>query len=468
MSGTSSASSELTRRPLATMNAVKTCFRRTQAIKAMVTSIVAAFPSTAFADNPIIQTNYTADPAPMIYGGTIYLFTGHDENASGQPCSSVAGYTMCKWLVYSSTDMVNWVDHGSPMSVSTFGWASTAAWAAQPVPRNGNFYYYAPMIARSSGAMAIGVGVSTSPIGPYHDALGQPLVTAGCPGATGDIDPTVFIDDDGQAYLYFGRSSPGYVKLGSDMISFTGGVQCTSLTTQGFGPAPSAGGFNSQYEEGPWFMKHSGMYFLAYAANGIPEDISYSKSTGPAGPWTFGGTIMKAAGASFTNQTGIVDFNGHSYFFYHNGALPGGDGFHRSVCLEELTYNADGSFPIIPPTSSGPKAIANLNPFVRTEAETIAWGSGVQTEVSNDAGGGMDVTSINNGDYIKVKNVSFGSGVTTFDARVASGASGGTIELHLDSLTGTSIGTCAVANTGGAQTWTTKSCVVNAATGVHD
>jgi len=450
------------------MNAVKTCFRRTQAIKAMVTSIVAAFPSTAFADNPIIQTNYTADPAPMIYGGTIYLFTGHDENASGQPCSSVAGYTMCKWLVYSSTDMVNWVDHGSPMSVSTFGWASTAAWAAQPVPRNGNFYYYAPMIARSSGAMAIGVGVSTSPIGPYHDALGQPLVTAGCPGATGDIDPTVFIDDDGQAYLYFGRSSPGYVKLGSDMISFTGGVQCTSLTTQGFGPAPSAGGFNSQYEEGPWFMKHSGMYFLAYAANGIPEDISYSKSTGPAGPWTFGGTIMKAAGASFTNQTGIVDFNGHSYFFYHNGALPGGDGFHRSVCLEEFTYNADGSFPIIPPTSSGPKAIANLNPFVRTEAETIAWGSGVQTEVSNDAGGGMDVTSINNGDYIKVKNVSFGSGVTTFDARVASGASGGTIELHLDSLTGTSIGTCAVANTGGAQTWTTKSCGVNAATGVHD
>jgi MYXO-CTERM domain-containing protein len=431
-------------------------------------------PPAAFADNPIVQTNYTSDPAPMVSGGTMYLVATHDENVAGQPCAAVAGYTLCRWFAYSSTDMVNWTDHGTIASFSTFSWAADAAWAPQAIARNGKFYLYAPL-NNKAGATVIGVGVSTSPIGPYQDAIGQPLVTAGCSGGTGDIDPTVFIDDDGQAYLYFGRSVPGYVKLNSDMISYSGGVQCPTDSTQTFGPAPAAGGFPTQYEEGPWIMKHGGVYYLAYAANGIPEDISYSRATAPVGPFTYGGTIMKAAGASFTNHTGIVDFNGHSYFFYHDGALQkggsvpaNGDGFHRSVCLEEFTYNADGSFPTIAPTTGGPKPIANLNPYLQTEAETIAWESGIQTEATSDTGGGMDVTNIQNGDYIKVKSVDFGTGAVSFEARVASATNGGTIGLHLDSVAGALIGTCTVRGTGGAQTWTTTSCAVSGASGVHD
>ncbi len=430
--------------------------------------------SRSFADNPIVQTNYTSDPAPMVSNGQVYLITTHDENVAGQPCSAVAGYTLCKWFAYSSADMVNWTDHGTIATWSTFSWASTAAWAPQAIPRNGKFYLYVPL-SNKSGATVIGVGVSNSPIGPYTDAIGQPLVTGGCPNETGDIDPTVFIDDDGQAYLYFGRSVPGYVKLNTDMISYAGGVQCPSDSSQAFGPAPSAGGFPSQYEEGPWIMKHGTTYYLAYAANNIPEDISYSRATSATGPFTYGGTIMKAMGASFTNHTGIIDFNGHSYFFYHDGALQkggsvpsNGDGYHRSVCLEEFKYNSDGSIPTIAPTSAGPQAIANLNPFLQTEAETIAWESGVQTEATSDTGGGMDVTAIDSGDYIKVRSVDFGAGATSFDARVASNGSGGSIELHLDSLTGTVIGTCAVSGTGGAQTWSTKSCSVTSTTGVHD
>lgn len=431
-------------------------------------------PAVSRADNPIVQTNYTSDPAPFVSNGVVYLITTHDENTAGQPCSTVAGYTLCKWFAYSSADMVNWTDRGTVATWMSFSWAATAAWAPQAIPRNGKFYLYVP-VNNSSGATEIGVGVSSSPTGPYMDAIGKPLVTAGCSGGTGDIDPTVFIDDDGQAYLYFGRSVPGYVKLNADMISYAGGVQCPTVNTQSFGPAPSAGGFPSQYEEGPWIMKHGTTYYLAYAANGIPEDISYSRATSPTGPFTYGGTIMKAMGASFTNHTGIIDFNGHSYFFYHDGALQkggsvpsNGDGYHRSVCLEEFKYNADGSFPTIPPTSTGPQAIANLNPFVQTEAETIAWESGVQTEATSDTGGGMDVTAINNGDYIKVRSVDFGAGATSFDARVASNTSGGNIELHLDSVSGTQIGTCAISGTGGAQTWTTKSCSVTSTTGVHD
>ena len=207
------------------------------------------------------------------------------------------------------------------------------------------------------------------------------------------------------------------------------------------------------YEEGPWFYKRGSLYYIVYPADGTPEKISYTTSSGPLGPWTYRGDIMakeSGTGSSFTNHPGVVDFGGNSYFFYHNGALPGGGGFKRSVCIEKFTYNADGTIPTIKMTTAGPSAIANLNPFVQTEAETIAFSSGLKTEVCSE--GGMDVTSINNGDYIKVKSVDFGTGAVSFDARVPSASSGGSIELRLDSATGTLVGTCAVQGTGGVQT----------------
>ena len=446
-------------------------FQRKFLMAAPLFCLLATYSTASRADNPIVQTNYTSDPAPFVDNGRVYLVTTHDENVAGSPCSAVAGYTLCKWYTYSSADMVNWTDHGTVAQWSTFSWASTAAWAPQAIPRNGKYYIYVPLTAKSGGTQ-IGVGVATSPTGPYTDAKGSSLVTAGCSGGTGDIDPTVFIDDDGQAYLYFGRSVPGYVKLNADMISYTGSIQCPAVNAQSFGPAVGTD-FPSQYEEGPWIMKHGSTYILAYAANGIPEDIAYSKATAPGGPFTYVGTIMKATGASFTNHTGIIDFNGHSYFFYHNGALKSGgsvpsngDGYHRSVCLEEFTYNADGSIPTIASTTAGPKAIATLNPYLKTEAETIAWESGVTTEVCSE--GGMDVTSISSGDYIKVKNVDFGTGATSFTARVAASAAGGTIQIRLGSQTGTLVGTCNVSATGGTQTWANTTCTISGASGVND
>src|SRR5512147_1985550 len=95
------------------------------------------------------------------------------------------------------------------------------------------------------------------------------------------------------------------------------------------------------------------------------------------------------SGASFTNHPGVIDYKGKSYFFYHNAALPGGGGFKRSVCVEELTYDADGMIAQIKMTTEGPVAIATLNPFQQVEAETIAFSSGVKTEPCSDSGGGM-------------------------------------------------------------------------------
>ncbi len=415
--------------------------------------ILAFVPAAAHADNPIIQTIYTADPAPLVYNGRVYLYTGHDEDGSTY-------FTMKDWRVWSSADMVNWTDHGSPLSLSTFSWASANAWAGQTVYRNGRFYWYVPVTNRATGAMAIGVAVSTSPTGPFTDALGHPLV------GNGQIDPTVFVDDDGQAYLYWGNPDLWYVKLNSDMTSYTGSPTKIQLTTAGFGTRTGDASRPTLFEEGPWVYKRNGLYYLVYAAKCCSEFIAYSTAPGPLGPWTYRGTIMPTQGSSYTNHPGIVDYNGGSYFFYHNGALPGGGGFTRSVAVERFTYNADGTIPTITMTTSGAPQVGTLNPYVRQEAETIAWESGVETEPSSE--GGMNVGWIDNGDWIKVKGVGFGSGATMFTARVASATSGGRIELHLDSLAGTLVGTCTVPATGGWQTWTTVSCPTTGASATHD
>src|SRR6185503_15794526 len=146
--------------------------RRLLAMAVSVLCMIAVSPVAARADNPIVQTIYTADPAPIVHNGRVYLYTGHDEDGSTY-------FTMREWRVYSSADMVNWTDHGSPMSLATFSWASANAWAGQVIARNGRFYWYVPVTVRATGAFAIGVGVSSSPTGPFTDALGHPLVGNG-------------------------------------------------------------------------------------------------------------------------------------------------------------------------------------------------------------------------------------------------------------------------------------------------
>ncbi|MEV0005138.1 family 43 glycosylhydrolase [Micromonospora sp. NPDC050980] len=427
--------------------------RRRLALLVTLIALVGLFPAVARADNPIVQTIYTADPAPLVYNGRVYLYTGHDEDNS-------TWFTMKEWRVYSSDDMVNWTDHGSPLNLGTFSWAKQDAWAGQAVYRNGKFYWYVPMVVRATGQMGIGVAVSDSPTGPFRDAIGRPLVS------NGEIDPTVFIDDDGQAYLYWGNPRLWYVKLNADMTSYSGSPTQIPLTTAGFGTRTGDANRPTLFEEGPWVYKRNNLYYLVYAAKCCSEFIAYSTAPGPLGPWTYRGTVMPTQGSSFTNHPGIVDFKGNSYFFYHNGALPGGGGFTRSVAVEKFSYGADGSIPTITMSNAGAPQVGTLNPYVRQEAETIAWGQGVETEPAS--GGGMNVGWIDNGDYIKVKGVAFGTGATSYTARVASATSGGSIELRLDGTSGPLVGTCRVSGTGGWQTWTDTTCPVSGATGTHD
>ena len=336
------------------------------------------FASGVASQNPVVQTWFTTDPAPLVHNDTLYLYTGHD--------------------------------------------------------------WYVCLHSKLSNAMAIGVAVGDSPTGPFHDAIGKPLYD----GSWDYIDPTVFIDDDGRAYLYWGNPNIYFAELNEDMVSIKGEVKKLEQTVESFGaPNPEnrikGQKYKDTYTEGPWFYKRNGKYYLLYAAGGVPEHIAYSMGDSPAGPWKYMGEIMPLQDTgSFTNHCGVADYKGNSYFFYHTGKLPGGGGFGRSVAIEEFKYNPDGTFPIINATKEGVKPVSTFNPYRRVEAETIAFSEGVKSEPN--AKTGVYISEIHNGDYIKVREVDFGKkGPKSFRITAASALRGGTIEVRTDSIAGNKI-----------------------------
>jgi len=290
---------------------------------------------------PIIKTMYTADPAPMVYNDTLYVYTTHDEDILKNDF-----YTMVDWYVFSTTDMANWTNHGKILSLDDIEWADDRAWAPQTVEKNGKFYFYFPA-HKIDGGMAIGVAVGDSPVGPFKE-IGKPLVYE---DDWNDFDPTVFIDDDGQAYLYFGNPELRYVKLNDDMISYdeSVGVVKVPMTVETFGEGSHDTG--TSYGEGPWFYKRNGIYYMVFAGfrtGQTNEYIGYSTSDSPTGPWKYQGVVMTEEGGVFTNHPGITDYKGKSYLFYHTGELPGGSLFHRSICVTEFNYNEDGTINPVP------------------------------------------------------------------------------------------------------------------------
>jgi hypothetical protein len=294
------------------------------------------------AQNPIITDMFTADPAPLIFNDTVFLYTGHDIAAPDAP-----NYKMLDWYVFSSTDMVNWKNHGACLSPQTFSWASGEAYAAQCIYRDGKFYWYVSTFHKSDenskGGAAIGVAVSDRPTGPFKDAIGKALVvnemTTDMKHGWDDIDPSVFVDDDGQAYLFWGNASCKYVKLKSNMIELEDSIKVVNL---------------KNFIEGPWIYKRNGLYYLVYAGAGTkPEMIEYSTATSPEGPWTYMGIIEDNVPNSFTTHPGIIDYKGSTYFFYHNGNLPTGNLYRRSICVDYLYYNPDGSIQKVVQTTKG-------------------------------------------------------------------------------------------------------------------
>ncbi len=311
----------------------------------LITFLAAAIlVSPCIGQNPIFRDVFTADPAALVVDDTVYVYVGRDNAKEGQ------FFTMPEWRCYSSKDMKVWTSHGPIMRPEDFKYARPdTAWACHMIEKDGRYYFYATLRRNNNNEHCIGVAVGDSPLGPFKDARGTPLITddmttdSSRPNA--DIDPAVFIDDDGTAWLMWGNGDFYLVRLKPSMIELDGPIQKI--------PHPNVA-------EAPWLFKRGNLYYNIYAADvpgNPPEKVAYATAEKITGPWTYRGLVTGSPKAGFTIHPAVIEFKGQWYFFYHDGStslngIPGGD-CRRSVCAEYLYFNADGTIQPIMQTDEG-------------------------------------------------------------------------------------------------------------------
>jgi arabinoxylan arabinofuranohydrolase len=412
----------------------------------------------SYADEVIVGYRHIADPGTLVYKGRVYLYGSNDDDNSFDKGS---GYKMKSIVCVSSSDMKNWTDHGvvfeAPRDVT---WAGKT-WAPAAIVRDGKVFLYF-----GNGGNGIGVATSNSPIGPFKDPIGKKLVETQTPGVLPApnmwlFDPMTFIDDDGQAYMYFGGNGDNNVrviKLNKDMISVDGAA--TSITAPAF-------------FEASWMHKRDGIYYFSYSTTPKAQmRIDYMTSKSPTTGFTYAGIVAaQPPNNNNNNHQGIFEFKGQWYHVYHNRAIAYKLGipteFKRNLGIEKLNYKPDGTIEQVTYTADGVSQVEGLNPYVRVEAETINAQQGVKTETCTN--GGLNVTNVKNGDWIKITGVDFGKkGAKKFNISIASTGNDNTVELRLGSPTGKVVGKLAVPNTSNSQTWKTISCNVDGAIGLQD
>ena len=348
-----------------------------------------------WADYPIASHRYLADPTPLVTKDRVYIYCSNDDE------SPVEGsYNIPNVVCVSSSDMKNWTDHGSVFRASEETKWAKKTWAPGAIERDGKFFLYF-----GNGGGNIGVVAGDSPTGPFKDVLGKPLIEHGTPGVQPAknmwlFDPGVFIDDDGQAYIYFGGNGDDNVrvaKLKKDMITLDGEVM--KMTAPNF-------------FEAAWVNKYKGVYYFSYSTTpkaGMRFD--YMTSDKPTSGFTYRGVVSDQPPINNNNHHAAqFEFKGHWYHVYHNrivakeAGIP--TGFRRNLALEEFTYKPDGSINKVEFTTNGVKQQGSLNPFVKVEAETFNAQKGVETIPCDE--GGMCLTELANGDWVKLAGVDFG------------------------------------------------------------
>ncbi|WP_282039124.1 family 43 glycosylhydrolase [Saccharicrinis aurantiacus] len=309
----------------------------------------------ATAQNPFVTHKFTADPSARVFNGRLYVYSSHDRDDAKY-------FDMEDWACFSTTDMVNWTDHGKIFSLDDISWAEKWAWAPDCIERNGKYYFYYPVERKK-----IGVAVADKPEGPFKDVLGKPLVDGIAEPFAGaePIDPTILIDDDGQAYMYFGCREARVVKLKKNMIKRDGKLQELKIYDKEGnrllwrepregdpkGMQISNGG-DGVYGEGPWILKKDGKYLLIYA-NGWAKDATmvYASADNPMGPFTYEGKVMQSV-SSGTSHGSIVEYKGQWYVFYHTKDLSKNN-FKRSICVDKLEWDENGKIIPVAPTREG-------------------------------------------------------------------------------------------------------------------
>jgi len=298
------------------------------------TPVVIANPNGDGMKNPFVTEIYTADPSAHVWAdGRLYVYPSHDIDPP-RGCD-----LMDKYHVYSTDDLVNWRDEGQILQASDVSWGRAEGgfmWAPDCAYKNGTYYFYFPHPSGTDWANTWKIGVATSK-SPASGFVSQGYI----PGLESLIDPCVFVDDDGQAYLYYGGGNicKGG-KLKDNMMEIDGQMQ----TMQGL----------NDFHEATWVHKRNGVYYLSYADNfdeaGKHNRMKYATSNNPLGPWTYQGVYIDPTD-SFTDHGSIVEFKGQWYAFYHNSSISKND-WLRSICVNKLYYNADGTIQKIIQTDS--------------------------------------------------------------------------------------------------------------------
>ncbi|MDC0712508.1 family 43 glycosylhydrolase [Stigmatella sp. ncwal1] len=418
--------------------------------------------------NPIFRNIYTADPSAHVWAdGRLYVYPSHDI------APPRGADLMDQYHVYSTNDMVNWVDHGEILRASSVPWGRPEGgfmWAPDVAYKNGVYYFYFPHPSGTEWNTTWKIGVATS-----SQPAANFTVQGYIPGLESLIDPAVFVDDDGQAYLYYGGGGIAKGgKLKANMVEIDGQMQ----NMQGL----------VDFHEASWVHKRNGLYYLSYSdnhdQNGEHNRMRYATSTSPLGPWTHRGIYIDSTDSS-TNHGSIVQYKGQWYAFYHTSMLSGND-WLRSVSVDKLYYNNDGTIQLVKQTKQhGTPYFGSPRPIpgvVQAEEydnggqgvafsdgspqnEGGAYRTGEAVDVGGIPGGGYHVGWVSSAEWLEYTVNVATSGTYTVSARVATQtANGSSLRIAFD---GQQVGTLAVPNTGEWQTYTTVSTQVNLQAGTH-
>jgi hypothetical protein len=290
----------------------------------------------ALAQNPIIHDKFAADPSARLFGDRMYLFSSHDipPKPGGR-----GGFVMEDYHVFSSADLVNWIDHGVILHQDNVNWVNAATnsmWAPDCVFKNGKYYFYFPAIPKDGREKRIGVAIADKPEGPYKPEPNY------IPNVLG-IDPCILLDKDGSAYLFWSLNDLFCAKLKPNMLEIEG----ETVVFKNLRPA------DNKLLEGPFVFERNGKYYLTYPRARSVESIDYAMSDNPMGPYTYMGIIMdEHASGCWTNHHSIVEFKGQWYFFHHDRLMSASD-TNRSAMIDYLAFNEDGTIQKVVPTLRG-------------------------------------------------------------------------------------------------------------------
>ena len=417
-------------------------------MKKLISSVQVLFLLTSlFGQNPIVPPGvYIADPSAHAWkDGKLYVYGSRDESPK----------YYCSWRhdVLSTTDLKNWTLTANAFASKGQGDAVSYSDAMLYAPDcqylNGTYYLYYCM---ASGKNVEGVATSESPTGPFLN--GKDIELKG----VNQIDPCVFIDDDGQAYYIWGQFTAKMAKLKPNMDEIdTSSIRNNVVTEK-----------EHFFHEGGYMIKRNGIYYFIYAdmsRSGRPTCIGYSTSRSPMGPFTYGGVIIdndRCDPGNWNNHGSVVEFKGKWYVFYHRATH---NSFTmRKACIEPITFNDDGTINEAEMTTQG--ASGPLNPFIKMDAERACLLHG-NVRVQAFTADNEELAGIKSEDKAAYKYFDFGDGADSFTISVLPGIKPGKIDIATDTPWGNSIGTIDVPGNGDAKTRTTLSCKILGVKGVH-